>query len=103
MQSWGWFASFRKRYSNKTQSIVISVIAAANAAHVVAVNVVLRNERAAAIAVVVVAVVAGGDRAADNRSTNEAGSNAPAPAERLGLCGGGGCDRAGNGEGGEGS
>src|SRR5882672_5467797 len=67
----------------------ISVIAGTHAAHVVAVGVELANVAAAAIAVVV-AVVAGGDGAADNRGTDETGANAPAPADRLGLCLGGG-------------
>src|SRR3954453_21583561 len=75
-----------------------SVIAGAHAAHVVAVGVELANVAAAAIAVVV-AVIAGGDGAPHNRRTDGPGANAPPPADRLGLClGGGGCDRAGNGK-----
>src|SRR5882757_7731528 len=60
-----------------------SVIAGADAAHVVAVSVELANPAAAAIAVSVVAVVAGGDRAADHGGADDAGSNAPAKAERF--------------------
>src|SRR5206468_653227 len=48
---------------------------------------------------IVVTVIAGGDCAADDGCANEAGSNAPAPADRLGLRLGGGSDRAGNGKG----
>src|SRR3954462_8027616 len=60
-----------------------SVIAGADAAHVVAVSVELANPAAAAIAVSIVAVVAGGDRAADDGGADDAGSNAPAKAERF--------------------
>src|SRR3954462_5783178 len=60
-----------------------SVIAGADAAHVVAVSVELANPAAAAIAVAIVAVVAGGDRAADDGGADDAGSNAPAEAERV--------------------
>src|SRR5207245_2771100 len=76
-----------------------SVTAGADAADVIAESVELADPAAAAIAVVVVTVVAGGDGGADNRGADEAGSNAPA--ERLGLRLGGGCDRAGNGKGSE--
>src|SRR5437879_3644251 len=76
-----------------------SVTAGADAADVIAESVELANPAAAAIAVVIVTVVAGGDGGADNRGADEAGSNAPA--ERLGLRLGGGCDRAGNGKGSE--
>ena len=72
------------KLSRSIFSISIST-AGTHAAHVVAVSVELADPAAAAIAVVVVAVVAGGDRAADNRGADETGSNAPAPAERLGL------------------
>src|SRR5882757_3528050 len=61
-----------------------SVIAGADAAHVVAVSVELANPAAAAIAVSIVTVVAGGDRAADHGGADDAGSNAPAEAE--GFC-----------------
>src|SRR4029434_10946460 len=69
-----------------------SVSAGADATDVVAESVELADPAAAAIAVVVVAVVAGGDGAADNRSADEAGSNAPV--QRLGLRLAGGSDRA---------
>src|SRR4051812_10036444 len=79
-----------------------SEVADAHVADKLAVHVVARGPAAAAIAVVV-AVVRGGDGGADNRGADEAGSNAPAPAERLGLSlRGGGRQRAGNGKRGEG-
>ena len=91
------FAS-RKRVRQKVFSRS-SVVAGADAAHVVAVGVVLRDRAAAAIAVVIVAVVAGGDRAADDGCADEAGSDAPAKAETLGNgLGGGGSDTAGDGK-----
>src|SRR4029078_1017815 len=78
---------------NQAQSI--SVTAGTHAADVIAVGVELANEAAAAIAVVIVTVVAGADRASDDRSTHEAGANAPTPADRLGPCpGGAGAKRA---------
>src|SRR5712672_3576644 len=61
-----------------------SVIAGADAAHVVAVSVELANPAAAAIAVAIGAVAAGGDRAADDGGADDAGSNAPAGAK--GFC-----------------
>src|SRR5947209_12248920 len=60
-----------------------SVIAGADAAHVVAVGIELAHPAAAAIAVSIISVVAGGDRAADDGGADDAGSNAPAMAERL--------------------
>ena len=61
--------------SNENPSRRSSVIAGANAAHVVAIGIELTNPAAAAIAVIVVAVVAGGDRAADHGGADETGSN----------------------------
>src|SRR3954453_2422353 len=60
-----------------------SVIAGADAAHVVAVGIELAHPAATAIAVPIISVVAGGDRAADDGGADDAGSNAPAKAERL--------------------
>src|SRR5882757_9800614 len=61
-----------------------SEVADAHVADKLAVHVVTGGPATAAITVVV-AVVRGGDSSADNRGADEAGSNAPAPAERLGL------------------
>src|SRR5476649_980246 len=76
-------------------SVGRSVTAGADAAHVVAVSVELANPAAAAIAIVIT-VVAGGDRTADDGGADDAGSNAPAEAERfcVGLMRGG-SERAG--------
>jgi hypothetical protein len=64
-----------------------SVVAGANAAHVIAVGVELANPAAAAIAVIIVTVViitvVGGDGAADDRGADEAGSDAPARPKGL--------------------
>src|SRR5258705_3527054 len=88
--------------SNQNRQPIKSEIAGTNAANVVAVDVEPGGPAAAAIAVVVT-VVRGGDGAADNRGADEAGSNAPAPTERLGLSlRAGGRHRAGNGKRGEG-
>src|SRR6266567_3012841 len=78
------------------------VIAGAHAADEIAVSVELADPAAAAVAVIVVPVI-GGDRAADDRGTDEAGAHAPAPTERLGLSlRGGGRDRACYGKGSKG-
>src|ERR1700687_2253885 len=75
-----------------------SVIAATNAAHVVAVGVELANPAAAPIAVIIIAVV-GGDRAADHGCADQTGSDAPAEAETLGFrLVGGGSHAAGDGK-----
>src|SRR5258706_15211257 len=68
----GWMRRPCRTQIHRNQTQLISVTAGTHAADVVAVRVELANEAAAAIAVVVVTVVAGGDRASDNRSTNEA-------------------------------
>src|ERR1700704_7050341 len=74
------------------------VVAATNAAHVVAVTVELANPAAAAIAAMVVAVVRS-DRAADYGGADETGPDTPAEARTSGLClGGGGSEAAGDGK-----
>ena len=95
----GWGTGSRQESaSNQAPLSRASVVAGAHAADVIAERVELANPAAAAITIVVVAVI-GGDRAADDRGSDEACANAPAPAERLGLSlRGGGRDRAGNGE-----
>ena len=97
----GWLEALLLK--QKSGAADCSVTAGTHAADIVAVSVELADVAAAAIAVGVVAVIAGGDRAANDGGADEAGSNAPTPAETLGFgLRGGGCDSAGNGERGEG-
>src|SRR5436189_736656 len=77
------------------------VVAGANGADVVAVNIELANETAAAIAAIIRAIVRS-DRAADDCGPNQACADAPAEAAASGLClGGGGSEAAGEGKRGE--
>src|SRR3981081_3686838 len=94
----GWAPVSEENTPNRSPLNRSSVIAGTNPADVIAEGVELAHPAAAAIAIVIVAVVAGGDGAADHGGAEQTGADTPAAAP--GLClGGGGCDRAGDGEG----
>src|SRR5258706_1334214 len=81
--------------STSTQPIINRsvVIAGANGADVVAVNIELANEGAAAIAAIIRSIVRS-DPGADDSVADQAGADAPAEAAASGLCLGGGGSKA---------